>query len=320
MQQTPTEIRRYQVTGMNRFITTLALSLLLSAAARLEVHAAEANPEAREVRTARGVVREIAADGRKVVIRHEAITNYMGAMIMEFNVRDTNELAGVAVGDTITFRLTATEDTHWIDRIARVAAAATNGAAAASPGAKVTTIVELKPGDVMPDFELLAEDGRRIRFSDFRGKALAFTFFFTRCPLPDFCPRMGKNFGEARELVLATANAPTNWQFLSISFDPEFDQPSVLASYANFYRAGKADRWLFAAAPTNMLARLAPRLDLMVNREAGGSISHNLRTVVLDGQGRIRRQFDGNQWTAEELAREVVHASSVAEKPTRQGQ
>jgi protein SCO1/2 len=305
---------------MNRFITTLTLSLLLSAAARLEVYAAEARPEAREVHTARGVVREIASDGRKVVIRHEAITNYMAAMTMEFNVRDTNELAGVAVGDTIAFRLTATDDTHWIDRIARVAAAATNGSATASPRAKVTTIVELKPGDVMPDYELVAEDGRRIRFSDFRGKALAFTFFFTRCPLPDFCPRMGKNFAAARDLVLATANAPTNWQFLSISFDPEFDQPAVLASYANFYRAGNADRWQFAAAATNVLSRLAPRLDLMVNREAGGSISHNLRTVVLDGQGRIRRQFDGNQWTAEELAREVVRASAVAEKPTRETQ
>ena len=301
---------------MNRFITTLALSLLLSAAARLEVHAAEANPEAREVHTARGVVREIASDGRKVVIRHEAITNYMGAMTMEFNVRDTNELAGVAVGDTITFRLTATEDTHWIDRVARVAAAATKGSATASPGAKVTTIVELKPGDVMPDCELLAEDGRRIRFSDFRGKALAFTFFFTRCPLPDFCPRMGKNFAQARELILASANAPTNWQFLSISFDPEFDKPAVLASHANFYRTGNADRWLFAAASAAVLAELAPRLDLMVKREPGGSISHNLRTVVLDGQGRIRRQFDGNEWTAEQLAQEVIRASAAAEKPT----
>jgi protein SCO1/2 len=131
---------------------------------------------------------------------------------------------------------------------------------------------------------------------------------------------MGKNFAEARELVLARANAPTNWQFLSISFDPEFDQPAVLASYANFYRAANADRWLFAAAATNVLAKLAPRLDLMVKREAGGSISHNLRTVVLDGQGRIRRQFDGNQWTAEELAREVVRASTLAENPAEEPQ
>jgi protein SCO1/2 len=303
---------------MNPFITTFVLSVLLSAAARLEARGAETGPGASQIHTVRGVVREIAPDGRKVVIRHEAITNYMPAMTMEFTVRDTNELRGVAAGDTVTFRLTATEDTHWIDRIARIASGTTNDLAAASPGAKVTTIVELKPGDLMPDYALLAEDGRRVHFSDFRGKALAFTFFFTRCPLPDFCPRMGKNFAQARELILATANAPTNWQFLSISFDPEFDRPAVLASYAHFYRAGNADRWLFAAAPTNVLVELAPRLDLMVRREADGSISHNLRTIVLDGQGRILRQFDGNQWTAEQLAREVVRASAVAVKPKRQ--
>jgi protein SCO1/2 len=305
---------------MNRFTTILALSLSLSTATRPVVRAADTKSDPNEIHTTRGVVREIAPDGRKIVIRHEAITNYMPAMTMEFIVRDTNELRGVAAGDTITFRLMATEDTHWIDRIARVASGTTNNSASAWPGARVTTIVELKPGDLLPDFDLLAEDGRRIHFSDFRGKALALTFFFTRCPLPDFCPRMGKNFARARELILATANAPTNWQFLSISFDPEFDQPALLASYASFYRAGNADRWLFAAAPTNVLAELAPRLDLMVRRETGGSISHNLRTVVLDGQGRIHRQFDGNEWTAEQLAREVVRASAAAGKPTRQGE
>jgi protein SCO1 len=303
---------------MNRFTATLAFSLLLGAATRLEVRAVETGPDASEIHTARGVVREIAPDGRKVVIRHEAITNYMPAMTMEFLIRDTNELRGIAAGDPVTFRLTATEDTHWIDRIARIATGTNNNSANASPGARVTKFAELKPGDLLPDYELLAEDGRRVRFSDFRGKALALTFFFTRCPLPDFCPRMGKNFAQARDLVLAAANAPTNWQFLSISFDPEFDQPGVLASYANFYRAGNADRWLFAAAPTNVLAELAPRLDLMVIREVGGSISHNLRTVVLDGQGRICRQFDGNEWTAEQLGREVVRASAAAGKPTRQ--
>jgi protein SCO1/2 len=305
---------------MNRYSTSLILALLFAGSATRTSRAAEIAADGGQIHVARGVVRELAADRRKAVIRHEAITNYMPAMTMEFNVRDTNELAGVAAGDTVTFRLTATGDDHWIDHIAKVASGTSNPSPGTTQRAARVETAELKPGDLLPDCELLAEDGRRVRFSDFRGKALAFTFFFTRCPLPDFCPRMGKNFAEARELVLATANAPTNWQFLSISFDPEFDQPAVLASYANFYRAGNADRWLFAAAATNVLAKLAPRLDLMVNREAGGSISHNLRTVVLDGRGRIQRQFDGNQWTAEELAREVVRASAFAEKTARQTQ
>ena len=96
---------------------------------------------------------------------------------------------------------------------------------------------------------------------------MAFTFFYTRCPLPDYCPRMNKNFDEAQDLILATPEAPTNWQFLSISFDPEIDTPGVLSSYADAYRLGGSNHWLFAAASANTLADRAPRLDLIILHE-----------------------------------------------------
>jgi protein SCO1/2 len=300
---------------MNRSVTALICSLWLASPARFETRAADTALDAKQVHPARGVVRKIAPDRREVVIRHEAITNYMPAMTMEFIVRDTNELSGVVAGDTITFLLTTTGDTHWIDSIRKVAGT-THSPSTATP--RVTSsrrTAELKPGDLLPDSELLAEDGRRIRFSNFRGKALAFTFFFTRCPLPDYCPRMGNNFAKARELVLAGTGTTTNWQFLTISFDPDFDKPAVLASYANSYRAANADRWLFAAAPAKVLNELAPRLDLMIHHDAGGGISHNLRTVVLDPQGRIYRQFDGNGWTPQQLTDAVLEAARVRAQP-----
>ena len=37
----------------------------------------------------------------------------------------------------------------------------------------------------------------------------------------------------------------------------------------------------------------------------------NLRTVVLDPLGRIHKQFDGNLWTAEELAKVMIEAAQV---------
>jgi protein SCO1/2 len=286
----------------------MAVTLAISSQTRLV--AAESAAATNQVHTTRGLVREIAPDHHKAVIRHEAIPGYMPAMTMEFNVRNANELSGIAVGDTITFRLTATEETHWIDQVSKIAST-TNRAPESKAQITPSQIAELKPGDLLPDYELIAETGKAIRFSDFRGKAVAFTFIFTRCPLPDYCPRMGNNFAKTRELILATTSAPTNWQFLSISFDPDFDKPAVLSSYANFYRNDNADRWLFAAAPMSSLAQLAPRLDVMVNREAGGSISHNLRTVVLDPQGRIHRQFDGNLWTPAQLADAVIEAANV---------
>jgi protein SCO1/2 len=253
---------------------------------------------------ARGVVEGIAPDLRQVTIHHQAIPDYMMEMTMDFPVKDTNALSGISPGDKITFTLVVGKDDEWVENIRR---AGSSGETITNKitmpmGATNKTMAELKPGDLLPDCALTMEDGSVIHFSDVRGKAVAFTFFYSRCPLPDYCPRMNKNFFEARSILQADTNAPANWQFISISFDPGFDTPETLARYANYYRGADTNRWLFAIAPTNALAQLAPQLDLMVMRDGENIMSHNLRTVVLDPQGKISHQFDGNQWTPQQLA------------------
>ncbi len=255
----------------------------------------------------RGLVREIAADRSRAVIRHEEIPGYMPRMTMELIVRNPDELDGISPGDEVTFALHATEQTHWIDSIQRVGRASET-AVAAQPLFVPKELPELKPGDAMPDAEFLGEDGQPVRLSAYRGRALAFTFFFTRCPLPDYCPRMNSQFRDARAQLLERAPSVTNWQFLCVSFDAAFDKPAVLAGYAAAFRGDNRDRWRFAVASPETLAEVAPRLDLMVMRE-GTSLSHNLRTVVLDPAGRVFRQFDGNDWTADELASAVLAAA-----------
>jgi protein SCO1/2 len=255
---------------------------------------------------AHGVVRQITADHRKATIQHDAITGYMSAMTMEFNVKDTNELNGIAPSDEITFKLVVGENDSWIEGVHFVAHEiedVTNNTFIFH-----VPTAELKDGDLLPDCTFMSENGNTIHISDFRGKALAFTFFYSRCPLPDYCVRMSKNFSETRKLLQAT-NAPDNWQLLSISFDPAFDSPEMLSSYANAYRNGNTNRWLFAAASTNTLSGLAPRLDLMIMRDGDNIMSHNLRTVVLDPQGKIFRQLDGNEWTPQALADAILQAA-----------
>jgi protein SCO1 len=254
----------------------------------------------------RGVVEKIAPDLQSVTIDHEAIPGYMMAMTMDFPVQNTNELKGVSSGDQIRFTLFVNKNNDWVENIQRtgltmpVMTNLMQSMSAVDP--------ELKAGDLLPDGILTTEDGQPIHFSDFHGQALAFTFFFTRCPMPNYCPLMNRNFAAARAAILSTSSAPTNWEFLSISFDSENDTPETLKRYASYYRSENSNHWLFAATTTNTLAILAPALDLMVVHQ-GASISHNLRTVVLDPQGRIYRQFDGNQWTPQELAEAVLNAA-----------
>jgi len=260
---------------------------------------------------ARGVIRELPADRQTVVVRHEAIPGFMPRMTMAFNVRDTNELGGLRPGDAITFMVKATEENSWIETIRGTSPNDSPPPPPSDPSSEsLLHIAHMRPGDVLPDAELLAEDGRGIRLSDFQGRALAFTFIFTRCPLPDYCPRMNQHFNRARELLSQRPGGPTNWQFLSISFDPEFDKPGMLTRYAYSYHGHNADRWLFAAAPTNVMASFVTQLDFRFANE-GGSFLHNLRTVVLDPQRRVYRQFDGNKWKASELAQAMVEAAQV---------
>jgi len=250
-----------------------------------------------------GVVEKIAPDRHQATIHNQTIPGYMDEMTMDFPVRDTNELNSISAGDKITFTLIVTKNDEWIENVRR-----TGHTVDIMTNAMPTMTMELGPGDRLPDGELIAEDGRHIHFSDFRRQAVAFTFFYTRCPLPNYCPLMNRNFSSARDLILSTANAPTNWELLSISFDPDSDTPQVLTAFGGYYRREKSGHWLFAAATTNTLATLAPALDLMVSHE-GTSISHNLRTVVLDTHGRIYKQFDGNRWTPQELADAVEAAA-----------
>lgn len=262
----------------------------------------------------RGEVRELSKDGRTAVIRHEEIPGYMPRMTMELNVRNAAELREIRVGDTIDFRLNVNGETHWIDEVRKGKAepkleVATNPVPAAPIVVPAVGEVLLAVGAEFPDVPLIGEDGRTFQLSELRGNAVALTFVFTRCPLPDFCPRMGQQFKAARR-QLQQGPGPTNWMFLSVSFDAAYDRPEVLTKYAKAYREESADRWRFCAAEPKALGEMAGKVGLTVAADAG-SFSHNLRTVVLDPKGRLHRTFNGNLWTAGELA-EALNQAAVA--------
>jgi protein SCO1/2 len=262
---------------------------------------------------AHGTIERISADRHIATIHHQSIPGYMMEMTMDFPVRDDHLLDGMGPGDQIDFTLRVTSEDAWVEAAHRTGhsdIALTNGMAATAE----TTPPSFKVGDELPDAAFLAEDGRQVHLSDFRGKVVILTFFFTRCPLPNYCPLMNRNFAATRDLLLADPHGPTNWEFLSISFDPEFDQPQTLASYADFYRHHNNDRWLFVSAPPDTLGHFAAPLGLVLMRQ-DNNISHNLRTVVIDPQGRLFHQFNDNLWTSRQLADTVADAAKSGSQP-----
>ena len=144
----------------------------------------------------RGVVRRVEPERRSVVVKHEEIPGFMPAMTMPFDVKEPKELNGLKPGDQIAFRMLVTTNDGWIDRI-QVVGSDTNAVDTPPPVRITSSVPLLEAGSILPDYTLTNELGNVIRLSDFRGKVLAFTFIFTRCPFPDFCPRLSQNFANA---------------------------------------------------------------------------------------------------------------------------
>jgi protein SCO1/2 len=252
--------------------------------------------------TVRGVVRETKPAKSQLVVKHEEIPGYMDAMTMPFQVRDPKILESVKPGDAITFQLHVTEKDHWIDDLK-----VTGAGEKEARRPKAPDIAPFKPGDPLPALAFTDERGQPLGLEDYRGKALAITFIYTRCPLPNFCPLLSEKFRTVQETLTADATAPKNWQLLSITIDPENDTAEVLKNYAKLQRADAA-HWRFATGELRDITVLGLRSGLEF-WEGGAEITHNLRTVVFDAQGRMRKVYSENSWTAGELAEELRAAA-----------
>ncbi|MDD5140471.1 MAG: SCO family protein [Verrucomicrobiales bacterium] len=277
--------------------------------AAVELSLAKTNVTARAFMV-RGIVTELKPDGRTIVIRHEAISNYMAAMTMPFKVKEPDELVGLKAGDKISFRLQVTETESWVDQIANIGTAPVPQNPPAVPPAKKAAAHPLL------DYKFTNELGRAVSINDFHGQALAITFFFTRCPLPEFCPRLSKNFSEASLKLKSQTNAPANWHFLSITFDPEFDSPAMLKAYGESYQYDP-EHWSFLTGPTNEISELASQSGVVVESD-DGSLNHNFRTLIIDATGHLQIVFPTGGDLSDAIVSEIIKAAATTNQPAMQ--
>ena len=253
-----------------------------------------------------GVVREIGEGGTRVKIRHEAIPGYMVAMTMPFNVRDPREVASVKPGDQVTFRLLVTDEESWIDTVTRVGVAEAPPAFTYEQSRIVRDVEPLELGQMMPDYPFTNEFGAPIKLSDYRGQTVGMTFIFTRCPLPDFCPRMLKNFEEVSRRLRDPSVGMTNWHLVTLTIDPLFDTPAVLRGHAERYQYDPK-RWTFLTGAVIDIDAISEQVGLMYRRQAPNALpDHNLRTLLIDAEGRLRKIIVGNTWKPEDFVADLV--------------
>jgi protein SCO1/2 len=288
-------------------LRTLALGLLLVALCLASACRREAPASGDKRYAVTGRVVEVEAASRSVTLAHEEIPGFMPAMTMPFVVleRDAALLQAMAPGDSLQGVLVVADSRYWLEELVIVKPAVP------LPGAPpLASPREPQPGDPVPDVELVDQDGQALRLASYRGQALALTFVFTRCPMPDFCPFLMSGFARVHETLAADAALARQTALLTVSFDVVYDTPAVLRAYGLPFQRTKPPftHWRLASGSLAEVRRLGAALGLDFHEEER-SFAHNLRTAVIGKDGRLRRLFRGNDWKAQELRAELEAAA-----------
>jgi protein SCO1/2 len=251
----------------------------------------------------RGQILALRPEASEVLIKHGDIENFMPGMTMPFKVRDAALLSGKAPGDLVTAQLVVAANDAWLDKLDKTGVAPLEAGAAFPPAAFVKPHAR---GDLVPATSLVDHDDQLLTIPR-PGAVTVVTFIYTRCPLPQFCPMMDRRFAEIQHAVRGDEALRPNTLLVSVSFDPRHDTAQVLRAHAAKLGADAAT-WRFASAPPDVVDRLAATFGVNVIREADGTITHNLQTVVIGPDGRVVARHDGSNWTAAQIVDDIRQA------------
>jgi protein SCO1/2 len=254
----------------------------------------------------KGTVVEVNAPARSVTLAHDEIPGFMPAMTMAFEVRDPEAalLRTMAPGDAVAATLVVSDSSSWLESVV-----VTRPPVAGLVLAGAAPMRQPQPGDAVPDVVLTDQSGRRLRLADYRGRALALTFVFTRCPMPEFCPFLMRGFAAAHEALVADPSLAQKTALLTVSFDVGHDTPKVLLDYGRPFQKTEPpfSHWRLATGRLAEVRTLGAAFGLQFS-EDDRSFSHNLRTAIVAPDGRLRRLFTGNDWTSEQIVAELTAA------------
>ncbi len=271
---------------------------------------------------ATGLVLKVDQAHKTFLVSCQTIPGFMDAMTMPFEVRETKDLDGLTPGMTVDFTLVVEKESSYAKnvKVRRYASVEQDPMTArrlkllnqiAHPDSDAAK--PLGVGTAVPDFTLTDQSRHPVTFSHFAGKVVAINFIYTSCALPNFCFRNSNTFGVlqkrfrekmGRELVL-----------LTVTFDPQRDGPEVLARYAKTWKADPAT-WHFLTGSVPDVQRVSNMFGMDYFPDEG-LMNHSLHTAIVDQQGKLVTNIEGNQFTADQLGDlvQTVLSRSSGEAP-----
>jgi len=252
-----------------------------------------------------GLILSIGQAHRSFTASCAEIPGYMKAMVMPYAVRDPKTLDHLTPGTFVDFTLVVEKDRSYAENVH------VHSYENLAPEPLLVRRLEflkrmdkanpLPPpvavGAAVPDFTLTDQAGARVSLSKLAGRVVGVTFIYTSCPLPDYCLRMSNNFARLQKRFASKMGS--DLVLLSISFDPAHDTPDVLAKYGTTWKAD-ARSWHFLTGAPDDVKSVCHRFGLNFWQDEG-LLAHSLHTLVIDRQGKLAANFEGNEFSADQL-------------------
>jgi protein SCO1/2 len=253
-----------------------------------------------------GLVVKVTPERNDFVVSMQEIPGYMDAMMMTLLVRKSHDLQGLRPGLMVDFKLVVSEkDSYAEDIRVRDFVCAENdpqGAARLAILQKIlagssSSAAPLAIGQHVSDFSLTDQNRQQVSLSQFSGKVVAMTFVYASCPLPNYCFRLSNNFGQLQKRF--GNRMGQDLILLSISLDPDHDQPETLAKYGTIWKANSTS-WHFLTGSVPEVRKVTSMFGVVFNPDMG-VVTHSLHTVVINRRGELVANVEGNEFTAKQL-------------------
>jgi protein SCO1/2 len=230
-----------------------------------------------------GVV--LATDGSSVTLNHGGVPEVLPAGTDAF-VSDPNLSRTVKPGDVVQAFLMVTPEAT------RVIGFEVTGHHDPSEEGRPLGIGEVHPGVLVPS------TNGPVTVGEGAGRVQVVTFLFTRCPKAMYCPLL------MRKLYQMQGDIKGHADIVAVTLDPANDSLVALQDYGE-KRMADPEVISFGRVELDELQELLIFAGASRD-EAGGSIDHNLRLLVLDSQGRLVYRHKDNNWDVPELTKLIL--------------
>jgi protein SCO1 len=254
---------------------------------------------------ASGLVVQVNRTQRTLVVSCDAIPGVMDPMVMSFAVHDSKDLDGLQPGAEIAFTIVTGTDSSFAESIHVVAFESLEPDPSEARRLKILedammpshSSSALSIGQPVPDFSLTDQRGEPVTLSQFQGKVVGITFVYVRCPLPNYCFRLSSNFGRLQQRFKAVMGR--DLVLFTIIIDPVHDLPDAVKKYALTWHADP-NVWHFLMGPPPEVQSVCARFDMNYYPEEA-LLVHSFHTVLIDREGRLAANIEGNEFTAQQL-------------------